>query len=100
MADGEAKLRQKIYTIDSMGQRIPAVTELPILVTEKSLTRAEYYAAGKAKLNAKFILETPKVNYSGEDSITYNGKLYNIYRTYPASDPDLIELYLEEVSNA
>lgn len=87
-----AKLITKTYIQDDLGQFVPSTEELEILVNEKSVTRQEWADAGRLGLSAQFTLETASVNYSGQESIKYNGEMFSIYRTFKIGDK--IELYL------
>lgn len=93
--DGVAILIEEIYEKDNIRQDIKVGEKRDeILVTEKSVTRAEWTIAGKNGLNASCVLITPLINYDGQIQIEYEGKRYMVYRTY--KDGDCIELYLGE----
>ena len=93
--DGIAYLISKTYKKDALNQLIPDKEEqIEIFVTEKSVSRNEFFKAGSNGLRAELILVTPEVNYSGENEIMYNNIHYAIYRTYKAPESDEVELYL------
>lgn len=105
--DGVAYLRMPVYIQDELGQDVlQEIKETQILVTEKSITRAEFFEAGRSGMNPQTVLETAAVNYSGEPECKYNGVIYSIYRTYyseyrsfnsaKGTNYDSIELYLEK----
>lgn len=59
-----------------------------------SVTRAEFFDAGRSGLNPEFRMTMFRGDYKGEDTLVYNGQTYSIYRTYIAKT-DIIELYVE-----
>lgn len=91
--DGIAYLISEHYESNEYGQRIAEETRREIFVTENSITRSEFFSAGRQGLNPEIVLVTPKVNYSGEKLVEYNGTVYSIYRAYASGDD--IELYGE-----
>lgn len=59
-----------------------------------SVTRAEFYDAGRNGLNPEYRFSMFAFDYLGEDTVEYNGQQYAVYRTYIARD-DTVELYVE-----
>lgn len=59
-----------------------------------SVSRDEWYQAGKLGLKAQYRFTIHLADYSGEEVAIYQGIRYAIYRTYRASN-DRIELYAE-----
>lgn len=95
--DGVAYLIHKLYSSDSIGQKIPiGETKQEIYVSTGSINRNEWFNAGRNGMNPEILLTTAAVNYSGEDIIEYDGVRYGIYRTYQRKDSDEIELYLHK----
>lgn len=93
--DSFAYLIKKDLIQDEIGQFIPGEeTRLEIFVTEKSVTRSEFFNAGSTGLRPDYVFETAAINYNNESEIEYNGTVYSIYRTFKASDGDVIELYV------
>ena len=88
------------YLKDSIGQRNPSETPIPVWAHVQSATRSEWANAGKIGLKPQFVAITPIVNYNGERIVQIgegeNVKRYAVYRTYIDADSDSIELYLEE----
>lgn len=62
----------------------------------ESIRRAEWYEAGRNGMNPSLVITTPRSNYSGEHTAIWQGKRYEIYRTYYSVDDENVELYLEE----
>lgn len=60
-----------------------------------SVTRSEFYNAGRSGLNPEFEVSVFGADYEDEELAEYNGKTYSIYRTYRVPGTDYIELYLE-----
>lgn len=93
--DSFAYLIKRDMIQDEIGQFIPGEeTRLEILVTEKSVTRSEYFNAGSAGLRPDYVFETATINYNNESEIEYGGVVYSIYRTFRVSDGDVIEIYV------
>ena len=59
-----------------------------------SVTRAEFFEAGRSGLNPEFRFTLFDGDYNGESLVIFNGKPYAVYRTYHART-DEIELYVE-----
>jgi phage head-tail adaptor, putative, SPP1 family len=94
--DGVAYLIQMRYKSDKIGQSISSEEKRKIYVSERALTRTEYFKAGQNGMNPGIILTTAAVNYSEESIIEYEDVRYGIYRTYHKLDSDEIELYLHK----
>lgn len=94
--DGVAYLIQMKYEADKIGQNISSEEKREIYVSERTLTRTEYFKAGQNGMNPEIMLATAAVNYSGENVIEYRTIRYGIYRTYQKLDSDEIELYLHK----
>lgn len=60
-----------------------------------SITRAEFYDAGRNGLNPSFRATVFAGEYNGENVCEYRGQTYAIYRTYNISGTDYLELYIE-----
>lgn len=59
-----------------------------------SVTRAEFFDAGRSGLNPEYRISLFSGDYEGETVVLYNGLPYSVYRTYFAKT-DIIELYVE-----
>ena len=84
------------FTQNTIGEQIATETRTEVWAHLNSVSRSEWFAAGKNGLQPAIVAVTPIVNYSGEKLVDYAGKRYAIYRTYFRDDSDEIELYLEE----
>lgn len=95
MIDGVATLIAETYTQNEIGQFVlSGEAETEIFVSEKGVTRAEFFSAGKQGVSPEVVLVTPRVNYDGQKSVDYRGKRYSIYRSYFTDEN--VELYLAE----
>ena len=95
--DGVAYFVTQGHVKDAIGQYVPdKARKREILVTENSITRSEWNAAGRNGHKAQIVLTTARINYGGESEIEYHGQMYSIYRTYSPPNSDEVELYLEK----
>lgn len=61
----------------------------------RSISRAEWFEAGRNGLKPDICFVTNCFDYSGETMLEYNGIRYGIYRTYFGRN-DSVELYCEK----
>ena len=92
--DATCKLRAKTVTQDSLGFPIASETARETFCSAGSISRAEFFNAGKAGLSPDFVFKVNAIEYNGEDELEYDGARYGIYRTY-RGDADIMELYAE-----
>lgn len=59
-----------------------------------SVSRSEWFEAGKAGLRAEYRFTIFCADYHGEERVIYKGTAYGVYRTYHRTN-DRIELYCE-----
>lgn len=90
--DGIATLITQHFSKDNIGQFVASESRADIYVSEDSITRQEWYQAGRQGLNPDIMLITPRVNYDGQLIVEYRGVRYSVYRTYTNGED--IELYL------
>lgn len=81
-------------TYDSLGVAQHNQTARQVFCKVDSVTRAEFFDAGRSGLNPEYRITMFFGDYQGESLIGYNGALYSVYRTY-ISRTDIIELYVE-----
>ena len=91
---------------------VPQKTEVKrqVFCKVNSVTRGEFFSAGRNGLNASLVFSVADVDYNGEILLEYNGQRYAIYRTYRANSIksvgvnlgshqelqlDYVELYVE-----
>ena len=82
------------YEKNKYGQDIPQNTRRQVFCDRQSVSRNEFFNAGRNGLNPQYVFTVFKSEYEGETICEYNGKTYSIYRTYETDD-DYIELYVE-----
>lgn len=69
-------------------------TSREVYAQVQSITRAEFFEAGRNGLNPELVFTMFYGDYQGEKTVVYNGATYGIYRTYMGRN-DTIELYAE-----
>ncbi len=65
-----------------------------VFCKSNSVTRSEYYQAGRNGLNPEMEFTVNFAEYEGERSLLWNGQRYAIYRTYHQPGTDYMELYV------
>lgn len=70
------------------------ITERQVFCQVDSVTRAEFFEAGRNGLNPEYRFTVFFDDYQGEETCVYKGKAYGIYRTYHSST-DKLELYVQ-----
>lgn len=81
-------------TQDAFGVWRQTETKRDVFCQVDSVTRAEFFEAGRSGLNPEFRFTLFVGDYNGESIVIFNGKAYSVYRTYHART-DEIELYVE-----
>ena len=81
-------------TYDDYGVAVKSRTGREVFCKVDSVTRSEFFEAGRAGLNPEYRITMFFGDYEGETLVGYNGKNYSVYRTYQAKT-DIIELYVE-----
>ena len=81
-------------TKNDYGVRETTYTERDVYAQLNSITRAEFYEAGRNGLNPEFMFSMFAGDYQGERVVKYNGETYSVYRTYFART-DTVELYVQ-----
>ena len=79
---------------NKIGAWITTETTREVYCKTESVTRDEFFGAGRNGLNPQFRFIVFAGDYADEKTVIYKGKRYGIYRTYFAKT-DLIELYAE-----
>ena len=81
-------------TQDAFGVWRQTETKRDVFCQVDSVTRAEFFEAGRSGLNPAYRITLFAGDYNGESIVIFNGKAYSVYRTYHART-DEIELYVE-----
>lgn len=79
---------------DDIGQPTVVETTASVICTVKEITRAEWVAAQQKSLSPAACLRVFFRDFSGQKLAEFNGKRYEVYRTYQSGD--YVELYLAE----
>lgn len=93
--DGMISLLTSTTTKDDYGVRKESFTKKDVFCKVKSVTRTEFFSAGRNGLNPEYVFEMFAGDYSGERTVKYDGVTYAIYRTYKSEGSDYIELYAQ-----
>lgn len=60
----------------------------------RSVTRTEFFEAGRNGINPEYQFTVFADDYEGEKTVVFRGEAYGVYRTYQ-SRTDTLELYVE-----
>ncbi|MED4783445.1 phage head closure protein [Brevibacillus choshinensis] len=83
---------------DEIGNEIPVdPIETTILCDLKSVSRSEFYNAAATGLRPELVFVIHKYEYNGERLVEFDGKRYNVLRTY-ATGIEELELMCERVA--
>lgn len=93
--DDVIKLISRTYTKDKYGVQKATETEREVFCDVKSISRMEFFEAGRNGLNPEYEFIIAETEWQGETILEYRGKRYGIYRTYIEPNTDFIELYAE-----
>ena len=69
-------------------------TSEQVMCQIQSVTRAEFFEAGRNGLNPEFVITMFAGDYNGQKIVEYEGETYAVYRVYHGRT-DKIELYVE-----
>ena len=81
-------------TYDGYGVALKNRTAKQVFCSVDSVTRSEFFDAGRSGLKPEYRFTMFFGDYDGETVVGYKGRLYSVYRTYHAKT-DVIELYVE-----
>lgn len=81
-------------TKDENGVEHETLTRRDVFCQVDSVTRSEFFDAGRSGLNPEFRFTLFAGDYQGEELAEYKGRTYAVYRTYFART-DVLELYVE-----
>ena len=87
-------LFETTYTANKYGVDVPTNTRKEVFCDCQSVSRSEFFNAGRNGLNPQFVFTVFAGDYNNETMCEYRGETYGIYRTY-LTDDDYIELYVE-----
>lgn len=81
-------------TQDEYGRWIETPTAKEVMCQVESVSRNEFFEAGRNGLNPSFVFTVFFDDYHGESIVEYKGESYSVYRTYLRKN-DKLELYVE-----
>lgn len=93
--DDVITLITKTMTTDEVGFPIAKDELYETFCQVNSITRAEFFNAGKAGMTPEFMFVINSAEYSGQTECEYDGKRYTIYRVFHRQSDDMMELYAE-----
>ena len=83
------------YEQDDLGEWTEVQTKKEVFALIGSVSMSEFYQAGLQGFKPDFRFAIWRTEYSNEELVEYNGKIFNVYRTY-IRDDGRIELYVNE----
>lgn len=72
----------------------PVTETRDVFCQVRSITRSEFFDAGRNGLNPEFEFDVFFGDYEGERTVIYKDQRYAVYRTYQART-DVLELYVQ-----
>lgn len=94
-ANAKVKLIKRVITYGSLRQEQFTETFSEVYAQIDSITRDEWYNAGKNGIKATYRVTVYLFEYANETIVEVNGERLSVYRTYVIPNTDEIELYLE-----
>ena len=82
------------YAQNSIGEYVPTETATTVFCNVQSVSRDEFYAAGRNGLAPELRVTLFAPEYNGEKNIIFQGIRYGVVRTY-RNRSDSVELYIE-----
>lgn len=87
MFNDVASLCSAAITYDASGNAVEQLTKKDVFVKPKSIRMKEFYQAAEVGLKPEFTLVLADYyDYSGEKLVEYEGKMFDIIRTYRVDD--------------
>lgn len=97
MFDTVAKLYAETISTDAYLNEIKQYTPRTVFVRDtRSIGKNEFYEAAAAGLQPVAVLVLFYADYEGEKVLEWDGKIYNVTRTYRRPDSDNLEITIEE----
>ena len=72
----------------------PVTETRDVFCQVRSITRSEFFDAGRNGLNPEFEFDVFSGDYEGERTVVFRGQKYAVYRTYQGRT-DVLELYVQ-----
>lgn len=83
------------YIQDDIGNEISSKTEKTLAAEVQSITRSEFFAAGKEGYQPELVAVVHYADYDGEPICLIDGSCYQVYRSYTNYETEMTELYLQ-----
>lgn len=93
MRDSVINLITFTQGVDEYGVQRAAETFTTVFCRVDSVSQSEWFEGGRNGLNPDYRFTVFGGDYSGEDTVDFEGKRYAVYRTY--QNGDYMELYTE-----
>lgn len=81
------------YAQDDIGEWVETQTKTDVFAYVESVSMSEFFQAGLQGFKPDYRFAVWMTEYSDEELIEYNSKLYDVYRTYKRDD-GRIEIYV------
>lgn len=94
-ANRKIKLINVTITYGALREEILSESYTEVYAKVDSITRDEWFSAGKNGIKATYRVTVYGFEYSGEQIIEIDGQRLTVYRSYAVPNSDLLELYLE-----
>lgn len=98
MYEDIAYLVSEVETTNDLGDTVLTPTDRLVYVNRSSVRQSEFYQAQAVGLRPELMFEMRRSDYQDEPKIKYEGKTYDIIRTYE-KNKDFIELIAQGVVN-
>ena len=92
--EGVANLIAEAIHENEYAQQIGDPERREIFVSVESISRNEFFDAGRNGINPELKFITPSINYNCEGLIEYEGDVFTIYRTYEQGEN--VEIYAQK----
>lgn len=98
MYEDIAYLISEVETTNDLGDTVLTPTDRLVYVNRSSVRQSEFYQAQAVGLRPEYMFEMRVSDYQDEPKIKYDGKTYDIIRTFE-KNKDFIELIAQGVVN-
>lgn len=85
---------------DDIGQHIPTENKMEFFCRTESISKNEWFDAGRNGLKPQLKVILPDYNYDGAEKVEYDGVRYSVYRMFHNQKTNEVELYLEKKAGA
>lgn len=89
------QLIKEVKARDAYGVMRQTEQSRTVFARTRSITRQEFFDAGRNGLNPEMEFVIFQGDYEGERKIGYNGLTYAVYRTYHVPGTDDLEIYVK-----